>query len=144
MNKLDTRSRSITFGKSAWRPAGGVLLASCLAFGAAAAEHPVDFSHMSIEELADIEISSVSKRKESLSDAAAAIFVITQEDIRRSGYTSIPEVLRLAPNLQVARVDSSQDAIDRIGAPQRGSWATNDLDAVEILQQIVLHVPDHA
>lgn len=115
MNKSDTRSRSFTFGKSAWRPAGGVLLASCLAFGASAAEHPVDFSHMSIEELADIEISSVSKKKESLSDAAAAIFVITQEDIRRSGYTSIPEVLRLAPNLQVARVDSSQYAITARG-----------------------------
>ena len=115
MNKSDTRSKGISFGKSAWRPAGGVLLASCLAFGASAAEQPVDFSHMSIEELADIEISSVSKKKESLSDAAAAIFVITQEDIRRSGYTSIPEVLRLAPNLQVARVDSSQYAITARG-----------------------------
>jgi len=70
---------------------------------------------MSIDELANIEISSVSKKKESLSDAAAAVFVITQEDIRRSGYTSLPEALRLAPNLQVARVDASQYAITARG-----------------------------
>lgn len=96
------------------RLAGWLLLTPCIAY-AAPAEQMVDFSHMSIEELANIEISSVSKKKESLSDAAAAVFVITQEDIRRSGYTSLPEVLRLAPNLQVARVDSSQYAITARG-----------------------------
>jgi iron complex outermembrane receptor protein len=92
-----------------------MLLTSCFVLNAAANEHPADFSSMSIEDLANIEISSVSKKKESLSDAAAAVFVITQEDIRRSGHTSIPEVLRLAPNLQVARVDSSQYAITARG-----------------------------
>jgi iron complex outermembrane receptor protein len=97
------------------RFAGGLLLAPFIALGASAAEQPVDFSHMSIEDLANIEISSVSKKKESLSDAAAAVFVITQEDIRRSGYTSLPEALRLAPNLQVARVDSGQYAITARG-----------------------------
>ncbi|MGJ0535046.1 MAG: TonB-dependent receptor plug domain-containing protein [Methylocystis sp.] len=91
-----------------------MLLIPGLAFGAADNE-AVDFSHMSIDELANIEISSVSKKKESLSDAAAAVFVITQEDIRRSGYTSVPEALRLAPNLQVARVDASQYAITARG-----------------------------
>ena len=96
------------------RLAGWLLLTPCLAY-AAPAEQMVDFSNMSIEELANIEISSVSKKKESLSDATAAVFVITQEDIRRSGYTSLPEVLRLAPNLQVARVDSSQYAITARG-----------------------------
>lgn len=94
--------------------AGGMLLAPCLAFGITN-EETVDLSHMSIDELANIEISSVSKKKESLSDAAAAVFVITQEDIRRSGYTSVPEVLRLAPNLQVARIDASQYAITARG-----------------------------
>ena len=66
---------------------------------------------MTIEELANIGITSVSKKAESLSDAAASVYVITRENIRRSGATSIPEILRLAPNLQVARVDSSQYAI---------------------------------
>ena len=70
---------------------------------------------MTIEELANIEITSVSKKPEPLSNAAAAVYVITREDIRRSGATSIPEILRLAPNLQVARVDSSQYAITARG-----------------------------
>jgi iron complex outermembrane receptor protein len=74
-----------------------------------------DFSHMSLEDLANIEISSVLKKPERLSDAAAAVYVITSEDIRRSGSTSIPEVLRMAPNLQVARVDASQYAITARG-----------------------------
>jgi iron complex outermembrane receptor protein len=74
-----------------------------------------DLSRMTIEELANIEITSVSKRPEPLSDAAASVYVITREDIRRSGATSIPEALRLAPNLQVARVDSSQYAITARG-----------------------------
>lgn len=76
---------------------------------------PEDFSRMSLEDLANIEISSVLKKPERLSDAAAAVFVISSEDIRRSGYTSIPEILRLAPNLQVARVDASQYAITARG-----------------------------
>jgi iron complex outermembrane receptor protein len=74
-----------------------------------------DFSRMSIEDLANIEITSVSKKGEPLSTAAAAVFVITQDDIRRSGANSIPEILRLAPNLQVARVDASQYAITARG-----------------------------
>lgn len=76
---------------------------------------PADFSRMSLEDLANVEISSVSKRPERLSNAAASVYVITREDIHRSGSTSIPELLRLAPNLQVARVDSSQYAISSRG-----------------------------
>lgn len=105
----------------AFRP---MVLAVCLVLDAASATaadaapelvSAVDFSHMSLEELTNIEISSVSKRTERLIDAAAAIYVITREDIRRYGATSIPEILRLAPNLQVARVDSSQYAISARG-----------------------------
>jgi hypothetical protein len=61
---------------------------------------------LSIEELSQIEITSVSKRSEPLSDAPAAIFVMTGVDIRRSGATSLADALRLAPYLEVARVDS--------------------------------------
>ena len=70
---------------------------------------------LSIEELADLTITSVSRRAERLSDAAASAFVITQDDIRRSGATSLPEALRLAPNLQVARIDATQYAISARG-----------------------------
>jgi iron complex outermembrane receptor protein len=70
---------------------------------------------LSIEELSNIEITSVSKRDEKLSDAPTSVFVITSEDIRRSGATSLPEALRLAPNLQVARVSSNEYAISARG-----------------------------
>lgn len=66
---------------------------------------------MSIEDLATIEISSVSKSPEQLSDAAAAIYVISHDDIVRSGATSLPEILRLAPNLFVAQTSPSSYTI---------------------------------
>src|SRR5881296_3423637 len=70
---------------------------------------------LSVEELMDIEVTSVSRRPEKVSETASAIQVITQEDIRRSGATSLPEALRLASNLQVAQVGSSQWAISARG-----------------------------
>ena len=73
------------------------------------------FADMSLEELAEIEITSVSKRGERLQDAPAAIFVITHTDIRRSGASSLPEALRLAPNLDVARVSANSYAISARG-----------------------------
>ena len=71
--------------------------------------------NLSLEELMNIEVSSVSKHPEKLSQAASAIQVITQNDIRRSGAKTIAEALRLAPNLQVAQVNSSQWAISARG-----------------------------
>src|SRR5205809_7152917 len=70
---------------------------------------------LSLDELMDIEVTSVSKRPEKLSETASAIQVITQADIRRSGATSLPEALRLASNLEVAQVDSRQWAISARG-----------------------------
>ncbi len=70
---------------------------------------------LSLKELMDIEVTSVSKRPEKLSETASAIQVITKEDIRRSGVTSLPEALRLASNLEVAQVDSRQWAISARG-----------------------------
>ena len=70
-----------------------------------------DLTALSIEELMDIEITSVSRKPQPLSQAAAAVYVITQEDIRRSGLTSIPEILRMAPGLQVSQITSSKWAI---------------------------------
>lgn len=70
---------------------------------------------LSLEELMNIEVTSVSKRSEKLREAASAIQVITQNDIRASGVKTLPEALRLAPNLQVAQVNSSQWAISSRG-----------------------------
>ncbi|MES1982136.1 MAG: TonB-dependent receptor [Pseudomonadota bacterium] len=76
---------------------------------------PANLTDLSFEQLADIRITSVSKKSERLMDAAAGVFVITNEDIRRSGATRLPEALRLAPNLQVAQMDSSNYAITARG-----------------------------
>jgi len=70
---------------------------------------------LSLEELSNIEITSVSKRAERLSDAAASVFVITADDIRRSGARRLPDALRLAPNLQVVQASASQYAISARG-----------------------------
>ncbi len=59
---------------------------------------------LSLEQLGDVEVTSVSRRPEPLGKAPAAVYVITAEDIRRSGTASLPEVLRLAPNLEVAKM----------------------------------------
>jgi len=74
-----------------------------------------DVTKMSVEDLMNIPVTSVSKRTQKVADAAAAIFVITQEDIRRSGANSIPEALRLAPGLEVARIDQNKWAIGSRG-----------------------------
>ncbi|CAN5547476.1 N/A [soil metagenome] len=74
-----------------------------------------DLASLSLEQLADVQVMSVSRRQERLADAAGSVFVISAEDIRRSGATSLPEVLRLAPNLHVARADANQYAISARG-----------------------------
>jgi iron complex outermembrane receptor protein len=70
---------------------------------------------LELEQLARITVTSVTLRELRLSDAPASIYVITAEDIRRSGATSLPDALRLAPNLQVARADTNQYAITARG-----------------------------
>ncbi|MFO1449259.1 MAG: TonB-dependent receptor [Opitutaceae bacterium] len=70
---------------------------------------------MSFEQLMEVEVTSVSKRPEKLLKAAAAIQVISGEDVRRHGATSLPEALRLASNLEVAQIDSRQWAITARG-----------------------------
>ncbi|HXM75313.1 MAG TPA: Plug domain-containing protein, partial [Thermoanaerobaculia bacterium] len=76
---------------------------------------PTELKKLSLEELFEIEVTSVSKKPEKLSETAAAIHVVTDEDIRRSGAVSIPEALRDIPGVEVARVDSRQYAITARG-----------------------------
>jgi iron complex outermembrane receptor protein len=89
--------------------------ASLFFTGVARAADNTDIFDKSLDELMNIKVTSVSKKTEKLSDAASAIFVITQDDIRRSGVTSIPEALRLSPGLEVARQDSHTWAISSRG-----------------------------
>jgi iron complex outermembrane receptor protein len=106
-------------------------LGLALALGAHAEEEnarrPDNLADLSIEELANIPVMSVSKRPERLQDAAAAVFVITAEDIRRSGAATLPEVLRLAPNLHVARINGYSYSISARGLNQSGNSYSNKL-----------------
>ena len=70
---------------------------------------------LSVEQLLNITVTSVARREEKLSQSPAAVFVITQEDIRRSGAATIPDLLRLAPGLNVAQVDAHTWAISSRG-----------------------------
>jgi iron complex outermembrane receptor protein len=80
---------------------------------------PEDLTDMSLEALMDIEITSVSKRPQKKSEAAAAVFVIKQDDLRRWGVTNIPDALRRVPGLQVARIDADKWAITARGFNSR-------------------------
>jgi len=70
---------------------------------------------LSLEDLMALEVTSASRKMQSLADTAAAVFVITSEDIRRSGVTNIPDALRMVPGVTVARIDSSKWAVTARG-----------------------------
>jgi iron complex outermembrane receptor protein len=104
--------RAVTF-------CGTLLLAGTATFAAAAASDSEDsieyLKSLKIEDLLQAEITSVSKKPEKLADAAAAVFVITAEDIERAGARSIPEALRMAPGLQVAQLSANKWVVSARG-----------------------------
>ncbi len=95
----------------------GVAAAQELASGqpAATPSRVEDLRDLSIDQLSQVQVTSVSKSPEALSDAASAIYVITHDDIVRSGSISIPEILRLAPNLDVVQTSASSYIITARG-----------------------------
>lgn len=107
--------------------AGTIVLGVIAAAGSARAQAPVltpaaydqpsisELGQLSIEDLANLPVTSVAKRAEPLSQAPAAIFVITREEIERSGAATLPEMLRLAPNLQVYQTSASAYVITARG-----------------------------
>ena len=97
-----------------WMP---VLLS--LMGSARAAESELELGQMSLEDLLQVEVSGVSRKVQRLTDTAAAAYVLTADDIRRSGATSLPEVLRLVPGLEVARIGSSRWAVSARGFNSR-------------------------
>src|SRR5688500_14959579 len=90
-----------------------LLLATTL-HASAAAYNDVDITEIPIEQLMNIPVT-ILKGEGTLSESPAAVSVVTQEEIRRSGAMTIPEALRLVPGLQVARVDASEWAISSRG-----------------------------
>jgi iron complex outermembrane receptor protein len=85
------------------------------ALAAMAAPDASELSDLSLEQLSNVVVTSVSRQDELLARAAASITIISNSDIRRSGARSLPEALRLAPNLQVARVDARNYAVTARG-----------------------------
>jgi len=97
-----------------WRAdlrAAALMLVLTLALPAFGQQKQGDLTSESLENLMNIEVTSVSKREQKLSRTASAIFVITSEDIRQSGATNIPDLLRMVPGVQVAQINSSTWAI---------------------------------
>jgi iron complex outermembrane receptor protein len=104
---------------------GALLVAAVLPVHAASTTD--DLTRLSLQELGDIRITSVSKKAERVADAAASVYVITADDIRRSGARSLPEALRLAPNLQVARGSEAGYAISARGMNGSNTSAPNKM-----------------
>ena len=82
------------------------------------------FFDLNLNEVLDLEITSVSKKPQTVSRAAAAVFVITADDIRRSGATTIPDLLRMAPGIQVGQISANSWAVSSRGP---GGRFTNKL-----------------
>jgi len=79
---------------------------------AAASENGVeDLLSMSLEELMNVEVTSAFMKPQSIKEIPAAVYVITQDDIRRSGATTIPDILRMAPGVNVAKIDNGNWAV---------------------------------
>ena len=76
-----------------------------------------ELSQLSLEQFSelDVVVTSVSRKPQKLQETAAAVFVISNEDIKRSGVTNIPEALRMVPGIQVARIDANKWAISSRG-----------------------------
>ncbi len=92
-----------------------VVLAVGSSFSGASMASTNEYLDMDISQLMQVTITSVAKKPQNLSDTAAAVFVISQDDIHRSGVTSLPEALRMAPGLQVSRIDANKWAITSRG-----------------------------
>ena len=92
----------------------GITLFAWPGVPACAAQTP-DLTQKSLEDLMSIEVTSVSKKEQKTSQAAAAIFVINREDIQRSGALNIPDLLRMVPGLDVAQIDAGKWAISARG-----------------------------
>jgi iron complex outermembrane recepter protein len=91
---------------------------------------------MSLQELADLPVTSVSKKPESLAEAAASVYVISNRDIERSGARTLPEALRLAPNLEVAQVGADSWVISA-----RGSDATSADKLLVLIDGRIVYSP---
>ena len=92
-----------------------VWLFTLVSSGLAMAQVADDFGELSLEELTSVRVILASRKEERVTDTPAAVFVLTHEEIRRSGATGIAEALRLVPGMQVARIDANKWAVSARG-----------------------------
>jgi iron complex outermembrane receptor protein len=93
------------------------------------AQQPLDLTTANLEDLLKMEVRSVSKKEQQLFRTPAAVYVLTNEEIRRSGVTTVPDALRLVPGLQVAQIDGNKWAVTSRGF--NGLWANKLLVLVD-------------
>lgn len=98
-----------------WLAAMALGYCAAIAASRPAAAQTVDLTKLSLEDLLNTEITSVSRKEQTLSRTAAAVYVISDEDIRRSGAKTIPDLLRMVPGLFVAQIDATTWAITARG-----------------------------
>jgi iron complex outermembrane receptor protein len=100
---------------------GLTLTGLTIATGISQTAQPVDLTGTSLEDLMNIQVTSVSRKEQSLSKAASSVYVITQDDIRHSGATNVPDLLRMVPGVDVARINANTWAISIRGFNSRYS-----------------------
>jgi iron complex outermembrane receptor protein len=93
-----------------------IALVGFLALPAWPQQTSTDLTTKSLEDLMNVEVTSVSKSEQTLSHTASAIFVISAEDIARSGATNIPDLLRMVPGMDVAQINANTWAISARGS----------------------------
>ena len=118
---LLSRNRARTIRTDLRRGCFVLALAALVAIPAWPQNPPPDLANESLEDLMNIKVTSVSKQEQKVSRTAAAIFVITSEDIRRSGATNIPDLLRMVPGVDVAQINANTWAVSIRGFNTRFS-----------------------
>src|SRR5579864_2772444 len=88
-----------------------LLILIILAGNSVGQERTSELADMSLEELSNVRITTIGRKQQELTHIPAAVYVITQEEIRRSGATSIPDLLRLVPGADVAQIDNNTRAL---------------------------------
>src|ERR1051326_911835 len=101
----------------------------CALAGGASAQNSNELANLSVEDLMKVEVTSVARHGQRLSDTPAATFVITQEDIRRSGATNIPDLLRMVPGFDVSQIDQNVWGVSARGF--NGRWANKLLVLID-------------
>ena len=101
-----------------WRAVAAAVLVGCA--GIPLGAQTPDLTTLSLEALLNIEVTSVSRREEQLLRTAAAVYVITEDDIRRSGATTLPDLFRMVPGLSVAQLN-----VNTWSVTARGFGGTN-------------------